>query len=131
MENQKGISMSFCTVVNCMDGRVQESVNQYLRRRFEVNYVDVVTEPGPNKILSEVTPIHLVQSILNRITVSVEKHGSKSITIAGHEDCAGNPAEKEQQITHLNNARNYLQKQFSDVEILAIWVELSGEIMEV
>lgn len=43
--------MSFCTVINCIDGRVQMPVNQYMQQRFKVKYVDTITEPGPNLIL--------------------------------------------------------------------------------
>ncbi|RKX75878.1 MAG: hypothetical protein DRP87_13470 [Spirochaetes bacterium] len=42
----------FCTVVNFMDGRVQLAVIKYLQRRFDVDYVDTITEPGPNLILA-------------------------------------------------------------------------------
>jgi len=40
--------MIFCTAVNCMDGRVQLPVINYLKERFSANYVDMITEPGPN-----------------------------------------------------------------------------------
>ena len=42
--------MSFCTVVNCMDGRVQLPVIRYLQERFEVPYVDSITEVGPSGV---------------------------------------------------------------------------------
>ena len=45
--------MEFCTAINCMDGRVQIPVITYLKERFKADYVDVVSEPGPNRILAE------------------------------------------------------------------------------
>ncbi|GAB4379897.1 MAG: hypothetical protein Kow0042_29680 [Calditrichia bacterium] len=45
--------MRFCTAINCLDGRVQLPVIQHLKKRFKVDFVDVITEPGPNLILSE------------------------------------------------------------------------------
>ena len=84
--------MNFCTVVNCMDGRVQLPVIRYLQDRFNVEYVDSVTEPGPNLLLAERTHEDMVQSILRRIRISVEKHSSVAIALAGHHECAGNPA---------------------------------------
>ena len=45
--------MSFCTVVNCMDGRTQSPVNDHLRNRNQVEYVDTITEAGPVKALAE------------------------------------------------------------------------------
>ncbi len=46
----KGI---FATAINCMDGRVQIPAIEWLKRRHQIDYVDMITEPGPNKILSE------------------------------------------------------------------------------
>jgi hypothetical protein len=45
--------MHFCTVINCMDGRVQLPVNKYLQKRFNVAYVDSITEAGPVRIISD------------------------------------------------------------------------------
>jgi hypothetical protein len=44
--------MAFCTAVTCMDGRVQLPVNAYLRERFGADFVDTITEPGPNAVLA-------------------------------------------------------------------------------
>jgi len=48
MSNQK-----FATAINCMDGRVQTPVIKWLKNEYKVNYIDMITEPGPNKILAE------------------------------------------------------------------------------
>jgi hypothetical protein len=58
MKNKK-----FITVINCMDGRVQLPVNNWLRKRFNANFVDTITEPGPNRILATNRPKFLVDSI--------------------------------------------------------------------
>ena len=44
--------MSFCTVISCIDGRVQLPVITYLQNRFGVKFVDNVTEAGPVGVLS-------------------------------------------------------------------------------
>ena len=87
--------MKFCTAVTCMDGRIQLPVIEYLQKRFNTKYVDSITEPGPNLILSKQTDSYLVESILTRLKISVEKHKSVGVAIVGHHDCAGNPAKKE------------------------------------
>ena len=84
--------MRFCTAINCMDGRVQIPVIQYLKDRFDADYVDAVTEPGPNRILAEDADTRIRQSIDRRVGISVEGHGSVGIAVVGHHDCAGNPA---------------------------------------
>ena len=66
--------MNFCTAINCMDGRVQHPVIQFLQERFNANYVDMITEPGPNLILSKQTEKDKINSIINRVEISLKKH---------------------------------------------------------
>jgi hypothetical protein len=75
-----------------MDGRVQLPVIQYLQKRFDVQYVDSITEAGPNLILAKRNNAALVQATLVRLNISMDKHNSVGIAIVGHHDCAGNPA---------------------------------------
>ena len=42
----------FGTAVNCMDGRVQEPVLAWLKERYELEHVDMITEAGPDKALA-------------------------------------------------------------------------------
>ena len=44
---------TFATAINCMDGRTQEPIISWAKKAFEVDYVDAITEPGPDKILAE------------------------------------------------------------------------------
>ncbi|MGB3082317.1 MAG: carbonic anhydrase, partial [Candidatus Omnitrophota bacterium] len=44
---------SFATAINCIDGRAQKPVTEFAIRKFKVDYVDLITEPGPDKVLSE------------------------------------------------------------------------------
>ena len=68
---------TFVTAINCMDGRVQLPVMECMKRRYGVEYVDCVTEPGPIKILDEKQEEATVASIRRRVDISVTKHGSK------------------------------------------------------
>ena len=123
--------MSFCTVINCMDGRAQLPVINYLRQRFNVEYVDSITEPGPNLILGKQTDKALVQSILTRVKISVEKHLSVGIAIAGHYDCAGNPATEEEQLQHLNAAVKFLRVQYRELPIIGLWLDENWKVNEI
>ena len=123
--------MTFCTAINCMDGRVQLPVIRYLQQRFGVDYVDTITEPGPNRILAERTNSALVQSILARLNISVEKHGSRGIAVVGHHDCAGNPASREEQVQHLAQAVEFLRGQYANMEIIGLWVNERWQVEEV
>ena len=94
------MTKKFVTCINCMDGRAQKPVIDYMQKRFGVEYVDMITEPGPNKILSDNNDATLIESLKKRVAISVEKHGSEIIAIVGHFDCAGNPVDERSQKEH-------------------------------
>ena len=120
----KGIGiMRFCTAVNCMDGRVQLPVISYLRERFGAEYVDSITEPGPNLVLAKKTDEALVRSILRRIDISVERHKSVGLALAAHHDCAGNPASQEEQKRHVAAGVEFLRLRYPGIRVIGLWVD--------
>ncbi len=127
---EKEISMCFCTVINCMDGRVQLPVITYLKQRFNVDHVDSITEPGPNLILAEQNNYFLVQSIIDRLKISIERHKSVGVAIVGHHDCAGNPSPKEEQIVQIQKAMVFLRQQIGDTKVIGLWVDQNWVVNE-
>jgi hypothetical protein len=123
--------MGFCTAVSCVDGRVQLPVIEYLKKRLNVDYVDTVTEPGPNAILAAGTDASAVESIRRRVHISVEHHRSVGIAVVGHHDCAGNPAGPERQREQTLAAVRYLQGQFAGVPVIGLWVNNAWEVSEI
>lgn len=122
--------MEFCTAINCMDGRVQIPVITYLKKRFEVDYVDVISEPGPNKILAEGQDETLLESVHRRLLISVEKHYSRGIAVVGHHDCAGNPVDESSQYKHTVAAVERISQQFDSIPVIGLWVNEKWEVSE-
>lgn len=120
----------FCTLVNCMDGRVQLPVITYLQKRFAAEYVDNVTEAGPNRILAEGRPASALQRILHRIRISLHKHGSTCIAIIGHWDCGANPQGKRGQVQQLRKAAALLHRTFPQTAVLPLWVDNEWRVTE-
>jgi carbonic anhydrase len=112
----------FACAINCMDGRVQDAVKNYMQKNYGADYVDMVTEPGPNKILAENSDAAAIENIKKRVGISVEHHGSKICAIVGHFGCAGNPAEKQEQIEHLKKAQEVVKSFGFAAEIVLLWV---------
>jgi carbonic anhydrase len=123
--------MKFCTVINCIDGRVQLPVIKYLQKRFDAKYVDTITEAGPNLIVSEQQDEAVLHSIYKRLKISLENHKSVGIAVAGHHGCAGNPALKNEQIEHIKHAINFLKNKYSSIEIIGLWVDENWEVEEI
>ena len=113
----------FACAINCMDGRVQDAVKNYMQKNYGVDYVDMVTEPGPNKILADNADKAVIENIKKRVEISVGHHGTKVLAVVGHFGCAGNPVEKEEQIKHLKAAQKTVEQFGFPVEIVLLWVE--------
>ncbi|KPJ96565.1 MAG: hypothetical protein AMJ53_00300 [Gammaproteobacteria bacterium SG8_11] len=120
--------MSYCTSIHCMDGRIQEPIRKYLTAKYNVKYVDAITDAGPCKILAEDKNRYIIDSIHFRVGISLQEHKSTLIVISGHHDCAGNPVADEIQKQQIRKAIKYLQNLYSQVEIAGFWIDHSWEI---
>ena len=112
---------TFATAINCMDGRTQEPIISWAKKTFEVDYVDTVTEPGPDKILAE-GPDTLVESIKNRVIISVNKHGSQNVIMVSHHDCAGNSVSKKEHLDQLKKSVDVISSWELEVKIIGVWI---------
>ncbi|HOO56437.1 MAG TPA: hypothetical protein PLN69_06420 [bacterium] len=112
----------FVTAINCMDGRVQQPVFDYMSREYGMPYVDMITEPGPIKILEEQDSAELVESIRARLDVSVRGHGSSVIAVVGHYDCTGNPVDRETQFRQTAASIELIKTWGFDAELIGLWV---------
>jgi hypothetical protein len=114
-----------------MDGRVQLPVIRYLQKRFNAEYVDSITEAGPNLILSKQKSSVSIQSILERLRISIEHHNSVGVAVVGHHGCAGNPAPQDDQILHIQKVIHFLRQQHEKIVIIGLWVDKNWEVHEV
>jgi hypothetical protein len=112
---------TFGTMINCMDGRTQIPANEWMRERFGVEYVDTITEPGPNGILAA-NREPLVSTIKDRVLISVNGHGSRTVALIGHHDCAGNPGPREMQDDHVMKGLEVIRSWDLPVRILGLWI---------
>ncbi|UCD76542.1 MAG: hypothetical protein JSV91_06375 [Phycisphaerales bacterium] len=122
--------MTFCTAINCMDGRVQIPVINYLRKRCGAKYVDSVTEAGPNGVLAGETNLAAIASIMDRVRISVHQHESRKIAVVGHHDCAGNPMGREFQDRQTRAAVKMVKSRFPECEVFGLWVDERWNVRE-
>ena len=105
-----------------MDGRTQLPVIEWMKREHEVDYVDTITEPGPVRILAEAADAPALESIRRRLTISVTKHGSRRVAIVAHSDCAGNPVDKDMQLSQLRAAAATVLSWGIGVQVDRLWL---------
>ena len=120
----------FVAVINCMDGRVQLPVNSWLKHKFNADYVDTITEPGPVKIIAEANDSSAVASIKKKLEISLSKHHASAIAIAAHADCAGNPVADEIQLEQLRRAVEIIKQWGYEAQVIGLWVNEKWEVEE-
>ena len=74
------------TCLNCMDGRVQLPVLQWIKECHRVDFVDVITEAGMDAVLANQDDIH---EILRSIDISINMNGSTRLFVVGHLTAGG------------------------------------------
>ncbi len=111
----------FVTAITCMDGRVQQPVSDWMRATFKADYVDTITEAGPDGLLADDNPA-AIESIRHRSEISVKGHGSRVLAIVAHHDCAGNPVQKPQHLAQLERAAAKVHSWGLPAKIVTLWV---------
>ena len=123
--------MKFGTVINCIDGRVQYPVMDYLKKNYDIEYFDAANEAGPLLTLTKKTDKCRLISLKEQIRTSLEEHNSKFIALVGHYDCTDNPGDRAHQESQMEEALDYLQRAFGE-EILyvGLYVNEKWEVEE-
>ena len=121
----------FATAINCMDGRVQIPVIEWLKRQYQVDYVDMITEPGPERLLAEAEDKVIIETIKKRLEISVNRHNSELVAIVGHHDCAGNPADKETRLAQVLAAIKTVESWQHNINVIGLWVDGNRKVHEV
>ena len=110
----------FATSVACMDGRIQQPLINWIKAKYSVDFVDVITEPGIDKILSENMDINLIK---NKINISINAHKSELVIVSGHHDCAGNPVSDEAHIAQIKKSIKVISLWNPNVTVVGVWVD--------
>ena len=107
------------TCLNCMDGRVQLPVIQWIKENYRVDFVDVITEAGMDNVLANQKDI---TEVLRSIGISVNVNKSTRLFVVGHYDCRGNPVEESVHRREISSAVKRLKSHWPDHEIMGLWV---------
>ena len=118
----KDIRMPFCTVISCMDGRIQRPVMDLLASDYGYDFPDTITDPGPVKDLANTNDTVYLERICARIDISIQKHSSRHIFIAGHHDCACNPVSREIQLEQLRTASQRIKAKYPECQVNALYI---------
>lgn len=113
------------TCLNCMDGRTQLPVINWIRKKYQIAFVDVITEAGMDWALASKDSIN---EILRSINISIKINKSTIIFVVGHYDCRGNPVNKEAHCEHIAKALKRLKEYFPKIKIVGLWVNRRWQV---
>ncbi len=113
--------LRFGTLVTCIDGRVQRPTILWLRDRYGLDYVDVISAPGPDKLLAagESDEATLVR---RNVGFSMAAHDSQLVALCGHHDCAGNPATDDEHWAQIHQGTALLRSWGLAADTVGLWL---------
>ena len=115
------MEFKFGTTINCIDGRTQKPVSEWIKENFQVDVVDTITEPDCDKVMPE-NNLEKIEQLKSKVLISINAHKSSVVVIAGHHDCAGNPVSKEKHIEQIKHSIEIIKSWNLPVKVSGLWI---------
>ncbi len=87
-------NLTFGTTINCMDGRSLDATVTWMKAKYGLDFIDSITEPGMDAFELNMTPEQRAW-LKRKLEISIINHGSRTVSVVGHDDCAGNPIDHD------------------------------------
>ncbi|MBA2682693.1 MAG: hypothetical protein H0U76_30420 [Ktedonobacteraceae bacterium] len=112
---------TFATVINCIDGRARNPVANWVRLNLRLQYIDFITEPGPDKVITQGTAAEIAE-LKRKVQVSQTAHHSAVIVLAGHHDCAGNPVSEAEHRAQISQGAQVIASWGLNMRVIGLWI---------
>ena len=103
----------------------------YVKNMQGVDYVDMLTAPGVNKVIAEGIYLTTTELLKKSAEISIEQHGSRLIAIAGHHDCSANPRDKDANLKQLLAAVRIVDSWALNTRVIGLWVDEHWKVSKV
>jgi hypothetical protein len=117
----------FGTALTCIDGRVHDALVRWLKAKYLLDYVDLVTEPGVDRVLAS-GPLETIEHLRGKVQLSLERHASSVIAVAAHFDCASNPGTREEHLAQLRRAAEAIRAWGLAATVEVLWLDDRWEV---
>lgn len=123
----RSTSDRFAVAIACIDGRTHEPLTDWTRAHADIDWVDLITEPGADAALAG-CPQSGCSHIRDRVRVSLTAHRPRLVVIAGHDDCAANPVAADVHRAQIRAAVDEVRSWNLDVPTIGIWILADGQV---
>ncbi len=108
-------------VITCIDFRLQEAIDNWIKQNFKPKTFDRVAFGGGVKNL---------EAILSQIDISVRLHHIKKVVLINHEDCGayGQESSLQKHTQDLKTAREKIYEIYPDLIVETYYLHLDGKI---
>lgn len=110
----------FATAINCIDGRAQVPLIEWVKLHFTADFVDLIT-PGADGALARQHPEAMLE-ISRKVALSHRVHHPRVIAVSGHYDCLANPASNEEHREKIHMAVEVVASWGLGVRIVGAWI---------
>jgi hypothetical protein len=117
---------NYGTAVNCIDGEIQQPTIEYLKKVWLVDWVDVITAPAPELLLSECSDNTGIRLINENIQASMAHQERRRVAVVAHCDCIFNTAPTQVKRGMLQGAVRHLRESLTDAEVVGVWIDGDG-----
>ncbi|MBA3825777.1 MAG: hypothetical protein H0X24_17995 [Ktedonobacterales bacterium] len=118
---------TFATVLGCIDGRASIPTMLFVKNHLGVDFVDYISEPGPDKAYLHGTP-EAIAEMQRKLNVSLMAHHSGAIAVVAHHDCAGNPVSRAEHLAAVRACATTLARWQPTVRVLGLWVNEDWQV---
>ena len=106
--------------LNCIDGRVQLPVIEWITRHSGAENVDMITEPGMDGLLADKQSD--IASIVSKVKLSIDLNHADAIYLAGHHNCGGNAVSDSDHRCDICAGVERIQPFFPGHKVYGLWV---------
>jgi hypothetical protein len=122
--------LRFGTAIACIDGRIQEPVRLWLKDHYHLDAVDMVTEPGVDKVFT-FGPQEIVEQIKAKALISLSTHGSSIVALVSHAECANNLVSEDTHREYVRTGMQAICNWSLPLEVIGLWVNDKWEVEEI
>lgn len=121
--------MNYGIVINCIDVTNRLPVIEFLKFVWKTEWVVVISDAAPEKVLSERKDTQAIEHIHKTIQASLKNREKVHLAVVSHHGCFINKDGEFEKRDMLHKAVEYLKSKYSEAEVMGIWVDKEGKPM--